>query len=73
MMHDVVNVQLVEQRVAVFGDGSCEDDHFVYFTDSLEERINARSFYDIHVVILAFDFDWNGEVCLMEDLKNMLV
>ena len=68
VMYHVVDVQLIEQRVAVFGHRGCEDDHFVDLTHSLEESIDARPFYDIDVVVLPFDFDWNGHVGLMEDL-----
>ena len=65
VVDNVVDVQLVKQRVAILGNRRSEDDNLVELTDALEEGINARSFYDIHVVILAFDFHGYCEVCLV--------
>lgn len=69
----VGDVQLVEERVAIFGYGGCEDNDFVDFANALEECIDSWALDDIHVVILALDFDGDSEVGLVEDLMRLLV
>ena len=65
VMHDMMNVQLIEERVAVLRDGCREDDNFVELTDAFEEGVHARPFDDVNVVILAFDFNGYREVRLV--------
>ena len=67
-MHDIVDVELVEEWISVFGHRSSEDHDFIDLSDPFEESINARPFYDVYVVILPFDFNRNREVCLMKNL-----
>lgn len=71
MVDDVVYIQLVEERVTVLGHRGSEDHHFVDFAHSLEKCIDAGPFYDIDVVVLAFDLDGNSKICLMEDLYTV--
>ena len=70
VMHGVVNIQLIKQRVAVLRHRSCKDNNLVQLANSFEECINARSFYDIDVVILSFNFDWYLEIGLVENLSK---
>ena len=70
VVHDVVDVELVEQRVAVLGHRGGEDDDFVELAHALEESVDARAFYYVDVVVLAFDLDGDGHVRLMEDLSS---
>lgn len=69
MMHDAVDVELVEKWVSVLGDRRCKHDDLVKLTHSLQERIHAGSFYDVDVMVLTFDLDWDGEICLMQNLR----
>lgn len=69
-MHDIVDVELVEEWVSVFGHRSSEDHNFIDLSDPFQESINARPFYDVYVVILPFDFNRNREVSLMKDLQK---
>lgn len=46
-----------------------KDNNFVEFTDSLHELIYARSFYDVHIMIVALNFDRDGEVRLVQNLQ----
>jgi hypothetical protein len=83
VVHNTVNVELVEQGVAVLhllalnvneiavtylGDGCSKDNNFIKLTNALHELIHAWSLDDVNVVVLAFYFNGNGEVCLMQDL-----
>lgn len=70
VVDDVVDVELIENRVAVFGDGGCEDHDLVQLADSFHEGVDARSFDDVDVMVLAFNLDWYREVCLVEDLDG---
>lgn len=65
----MVNVQLVEKWVAVFGDRSCEDDNFVEFSNAFEKSVDAGALDYVDVVVLTFDFYGDCEVCLVEDLR----
>lgn len=71
MMHNVVYIQLIEERITVLGYGSRKHHHFVQFPNPLQELINTRSFYDIDVVILSLDLDGNREVGLVEYLRTI--
>lgn len=73
MMHDIVNVQLVEQRVSIlghrrqnqtpdmisrktyFGDRSCKYHNLIELANALHELIDAWSFDDIYIMILALN------------------
>lgn len=66
------DVELVQERVAVFAYGCSENDDFVDFTDALEESIDTRAFNDIDVVVLTFDFNGNGEVGLVQNLERQI-
>ena len=68
VVNDVVNVELVQQRVAIFRDRCCEDHDLVQLANALQERIHTRPFDDINVVRLPFDLDWYREIGLMENL-----
>lgn len=61
----VVNVQLVEKRVAVLRYGRSEDHDLVELTHALHEGIDAGPLDDINVVVLTFDLDWDREVGLV--------
>lgn len=73
MMHDVVYIQHVQQWIAIFRDRCSENDNLVELADSLQECIDARSFYDVDIVVLALNLDWYREVRLMKDLGVSLV
>lgn len=70
MMHDIVDVELVQERVAIFADRSCEDNDFVQFPDPFEKGIDARPLDYVDVVVLAFDFDGYSEVRVVEKLHG---
>lgn len=72
MVDNVVYIQLVEERVTVLGHRGGEDHHFVDLAHSLEKCIDAGPFYDIDVVVLAFDLDGNSKICLVEDLYTVV-
>ena len=71
VMYNVVDVQLVKERVAILRDGCRENNNFVQLTNSFQECVNAGSFDDIDIVILAFNFDRYRKVRLMENLCNL--
>ena len=52
-------------REAHFRDRSSENDNFIEFADSFHELIHTRSLDHVDVVILSFDLDGNGKVCLV--------
>lgn len=70
VVHNVVNIKLVQKRVPILADGRGKDDNFIELTNTLHELINARSLNDVHVVVGSFDFDRDGEVGLMEELQH---
>lgn len=72
VVDNVVDVELVEERIAIFRDRGREDHDFVEFADTFEECIYAWPFYDVDVVVLSFDFDGDRKVRLVEDLHASL-
>ena len=72
MVDNVVDVELVEERIAVFRDRGREDHDFVELADTFEECIYAWPFYDVDVVILSFYLDGDREVRLVENLNSAL-
>jgi hypothetical protein len=68
MMHDLMNIQLVEEGVAVFGHRCGEHYDLVNLAHAFEKGIHARPFYDVDVVILTFNLNGDREICLVEDL-----
>lgn len=52
--------------------GRSEYHNFVQLANSLHEFINTRSFYDVYVVIVSFNLNRDGEICLVQDLLTML-
>ena len=89
MMHDIVNVQLVEQRISVlvigvrtkaphiisrityFGHRSCKHHDLVELANALHELIDARSFDDIYIMILALNLHRDREVGLIQYLRTL--
>jgi len=64
---------LVEEGIAVLGNGCGEDDNFVDLADAFQESIDARALDYVNVVILAFDFDRDCEIGLVEDLTTQML
>jgi hypothetical protein len=50
------------------GDRCREDDNFIQLAYPLHKLVDARSFDDIYVVVLALNLDWDSEVGLMQNL-----
>lgn len=81
-----MNVQLVQQGITVLapsatiqpcilrqtylGDGCRENNHFVQFAHSLHELVDARSLDHVDIVVLALDFDRNGEIRALQNLQS---
>ncbi len=70
MVYRAGDVELVEKRVAVLGYRGGEDDDFVDFADPFEEGVNTGALDDIDIMVLAFDFDRDSKVSLVEDLSS---
>lgn len=84
VVNNAVNVELVEEGITIllslaelpeqnnaatyFGNRCCKNHHFVQFAHTLHELVNARSLDDIDIVVLAFNFHRNREVCLVQNL-----
>lgn len=66
-------IVLHEKNSTDLGDGSGKHDNFVEFTNTLHELVHAWPLDDINIVVCPFNLDWNGEVCLMEDLNRELM
>jgi hypothetical protein len=64
---------LVEEGIAVLGNGCGEDNNFVDLADAFQESIDARALDYVNVVILAFDFDRDCEIGLVEDLTMRIL
>jgi hypothetical protein len=58
-------------RFNYLGHAGRENHHFVQLSHPLHELVDARSFYDIDIVKLAFYFNWNGKVGLVENLRQV--
>jgi hypothetical protein len=58
----------MKQQCAYLGDGCSEYNNFVQLADALHELVDAWSLDDVYVVVLAFNFNGNGEVSLVQDL-----
>ena len=71
MVDHAVDVELVEQRVAVFGDGCGEYHDLVELADSFHELVDAGAFDDIDVVELPLDLNRYGEVGLVQNLSQL--
>lgn len=54
-------------------DRSGKDNHFVQLTHPFHELVDSRSFYNVDVVILPFNFHGNGEVRTFENLNIVSV
>lgn len=70
VMHDVVDIQLVEEGVAVLRDWSREHDHLVQLAHPLHELVDAWTLDDINIVVVAFDLDRYCEVRLVKYLEE---
>jgi hypothetical protein len=85
MVYDSVNIELIQQRVAILlplatlttdeqetylRDGSGKDDYFVQFPDPFHKSIHPRSLDYIDIMILSFDFHRDGKISLMENLRR---
>lgn len=71
VVDNVVNVELVQERVAVLADRRGKDDNFVELTDALHELINTRAFDDVDIMVRPFNFDRDSEIGLMEELNEV--
>jgi hypothetical protein len=69
----VGDIELVEEGIAVLGYGCGEDNNFVDLADAFEEGIDARALDYVDVVILAFNFDRNCEIGLVENLTTRIL
>lgn len=70
VVYRVGDVELVQERVAIFGYGGGEHNNFVDLADTLEEGVDSWAFDDVDIVVLAFNLHGNCEVCLVEDLNE---
>jgi hypothetical protein len=52
------------------GNGCSEHNNFVQLAHSLHKLVDTRTLDNIHVMVLAFNLDGNGEVGLVQDLAN---
>lgn len=50
------------------GDRRGKDHNLIQFTDALHELVNARSLYDVDVVIGSLNLHGNGKVGLVKEL-----
>ena len=73
MVDNAMYIQLVEQRVAILGNGGCEDYHLIQLADPLHELVDARSLDHIDVVILSFDLHRYREVSLVKYLLLLVL
>lgn len=87
VVNDAVDVQLIEERIAILErisrsqdrwryrvylrDRSRENNHFIEFSNPTHELVNTRALDDIDVVVLIFNLDWDREVCLVENLVGV--
>lgn len=58
-----------EASTTHFGDGGGKNDDLIQLPDPFHKLVDARSFDDVNVVVLALDFNRYGEVCPFENLK----
>lgn len=70
MVYRAGDVELVEKRVAVLGYRGGEHDDFVNLANPFEEGVNTGALDDIDIMVLAFDFDRDSKVSLVEDLSS---
>lgn len=68
-MHDMMDIELVKQWIAILGNRCCKDDDFVQLAYSFHELIHAWPFDDIDIVVLSLDLHRDGEICLIQNLK----
>lgn len=64
-----MNVELVQQRVAVLRDRGGEHNDLVQLAHTLEECVDTGSLDDIDIMRLSLNLDGYREVGLMQDLS----
>lgn len=69
MVHHIVDVQLVQQRVTVLGNRCGKHHHFIKLANPLHELVHAGPLDHIDVVVLSLDLDWDGEISAFQDLR----
>lgn len=69
VVDNIVDIELIKERVAVFRDGGGKDYNLIQLADALHEFVDAGSLNDIDVVEGAFDFNGDGKVGLAEELR----
>ena len=68
VVYRIRDVQLIEERVAVFWYRGGEHNDLVDFANALEESIDTGALDYVDVVVLTFDLDRDSEVGLVKDL-----
>ena len=69
-MHNVVNVELIEQRVSIFTNRSCKNNNLVKFSHSTHKLIDARSLDNVNVVVLRVNLHGDYKVGLTHVLEG---
>jgi hypothetical protein len=72
MVNNLVNVKLIQERVAVLRDRRRKDHHFIKLANPLHELINTWTFDDVDIVVIAFNFNRNREIGLVQDLFSSI-
>lgn len=67
-----VNVELVKQRIAIFGYRRRKNNDFVQLAHALHEGVHTRPLNHINIVILTFYLDRNSKIRLVKDLFNKM-
>lgn len=57
------------ERRTYLGYRRCKDNYFVQFTHPFHELIHARTLDNVHVMIVALNFNRNGKISLVEYLQ----
>ena len=70
VMDNMMDVELIQERISVLADRRGKYYNLVQLADSLQKRVDTGSLDNIDVVILALDLDWDGKVGLVKDLRT---
>lgn len=69
-MHHLVDVELIEHGIGIFGKTRSENDHFKELTDHFEELVDIRTLENIDIMTLAINLHGNNKVGVFYRLKE---
>jgi len=70
MVDNLVDVQLIEKRIAILGHRGGKDDNLIELTNSLHELVDSWSLDYIDIMIVALNLHWYREVGLVQNLEG---